>query len=154
MRFEQLKQPALVISALMMPANVLAQDDTISIQCTGVNESSVGNCVPGSNGQAQCWSTPTSSDATVSVLIEKGAGRVQIPSSLFSLKGGGWVQIEKLEVSEQLIEGRLTLSSFTKPRLKIDRFAGTIDIRSSSYLGASFIFSGNCVKANLSQQRF
>lgn len=139
---------------LLAAAPASAQTGLISIQCSGVNKASDGNCVFGQNSQMSCWETPNNSNETVFVVIDQGSGRVQIPATLYKTKGDGWMDIEELEVGEQFITGRLNFSSFTKPRLKIDRFAGSIDISSSSLVGTSFKFSASCQKAELNKQRF
>lgn len=132
-----------------------AQVDAISVQCVGIKQSSAGGCSPGQGAvPGSCWSVPVSSNEMVSVIIDGAQSRIKIPSSLFSASGDGWFAISELQAGDQFVTGRFKLSNVTKPRLKMDRIAGTIDIQSSSYLGASFSFSGSCQKSDLQTRRF
>lgn len=139
---------------LASPSSAVAQEAPISIVCRGDNLSSDENCVFGQNSQMSCWSTPTRTVAEVFVQIDQDSGRVRIPTNVFNVRGDGWIEIYDLDVGQQLITGRLSLSALTKPRLKIDRYAGTIDIHSSSLIGTSFSFSGHCQRYELQGQRF
>jgi hypothetical protein len=132
-----------------------AQADIISVQCAGTKQSSAGGCSPGQGAMpGSCWSVPVSSNEIVSVVIDGDRSRIKIPASLFNAAGDGWFTISELQTGDQFITGRFKLSSVTKPRLKMDRVAGTIDIHSSSYLGASFNFSGLCEKTDLQVKKF
>jgi hypothetical protein len=132
-----------------------AQTDAISVQCVGIKQSSAGGCSPGQGAvPGSCWSVPVSSNEMVSVIIDGERSRIKIPSSLFSGSGDGWFPISELKAGDQFVTGRFKLSNVTKPRLKMDRIAGTIDIQSSSYLGASFSFSGSCEKSDLQTRKF
>lgn len=132
-----------------------AQADAISVQCLGVKQSSAGGCSPGQGSvPGSCWSVPVSSNEMVSVIIDGERSRIKIPSSLFSGSGDGWFAISELQAGDQFVTGRFKLSSVTKPRLKMDRNVGTIDIKSSSYLGTSFSFSGSCQKSDLQTRKF
>ena len=132
-----------------------AQANVIAVQCIGTKQSSAGGCSPGQGSvPGACWSVPVSSNEIVSVIIDGEQGRIKIPASLFNASGDGWVAINELQIGDQFITGRFKLSNVTKPRLKMDRVAGTIDIQSSSYLGASFTFSGSCEKTDLETKKF
>lgn len=143
---------AVAVWAAVSSPSVNAAD--LSLQCSGQQQSSTQNCTHYPSGQMSCSSTPTISQESLFVRIEGDGGRVQIPVTIFKVKGDGWVTIDELEVGAQLITGKLTLSAFTKPRMKIDRYAGTIDLVSESLLGSGFRFSGVCRVAELDRPKF
>lgn len=138
---------------LAVTSTQAAQAAELALQCSGQKKSAAEDCTHSSVGM-DCSSTPTLSDENVFVRIEGSTGSIQIPATMFKVKGNGWVSIEDMDLSERLITGRPVFTSRTNARLKIDRYTGLIDLTFNPLLGYSFRFSGSCRPVELDKPKF
>lgn len=66
-----------------------------------------------------------------------------LPSFLrFSIGKEGWWDFVKLDTSEVVIRGQISLNALNKPKIVIDRQSGEIDMR-----GLGMSFQGTCERA-------
>lgn len=136
------------LAATFTPA---AQAADLALHCSGQKKSAIEDC---SQDEMACFSRPTLSEESVFLRIDGGTGSVQIPATMFKVKGDGWVPIDEMDLSERSITGRLIFTSLTKARLKIDRYTGMIDLTFSPLLGHGFRFSGSCRPVELDKPKF
>jgi hypothetical protein len=135
---------AILVVAWLL-SHAAAQADDLSIACDGVV---AGSKTVGATNEG--WlSAPTSNPAAVVFTLSGGEARIRLSSILWRSDGDGWFPVSDLEVSESAIKGRVTLSPLTKPRLRIDRISGNIDLSHSPLIGAPFSFSGACVPLDM-----
>lgn len=142
---------SLIVCAVAFSQTASAQTEALSISCDGVANTTEA---VGFGANSQILTAPRSNSATVIFKLEGGKAAIKLPSTLWHAKGDGWFQIQGLEVSSDAIKGRVPLSTFTKPRLQIDRMNGRMDLSSSTYLGSSFTFSGQCVVLTDASRKF
>lgn len=143
--------PTAFVAFMAGVQGVSAKAETVSIACEGVANTTEA---VGFNGNNQIVTAPRSNGASVIFKLVDGKAQIKLPSTLWRSKGDGWFAVTDLEVGNDAIKGRVPLSSFTKPRLQIDRLSGRIELSSSSYVGSSFTFSGACTLLNEAARKF
>ncbi len=133
---------SILLATALLPYPAADHAENVSIACEGVTNSSE---TVGFNENYMPLSAPTSSAAAVVFMLNGSEAKIRLSSTLWQSNGDGWFPVSDVEISETAIKGRVTLSQLTKPRLRIDRISGSIDLSSSSLIGTSFSFSGSCV---------
>ena len=137
---------SIIFATAVLTYAAAAQAENVSIACEGVAN---GSETVGFNANNMPLSAPTSSAAGVVFVLNGGEAKIRLSSTLWQSGGDGWFPVSEIQISETTIKGRVTLSPLTKPRLRIDRISGSIDLSSSSLIGTSFSFSGACVPLDM-----
>ena len=88
------------------------------------------------------------------VVVNGNEVRVRLPTAMLPSSmsaSDGWVGVSEATIDADKITGRLAYGRFAKPRLRIDRHTGEIDVRASDAT-----FSGTCERSNeaLDAQKF
>jgi hypothetical protein len=93
-------------------------------------------------------------DASVTVQLWDGGGRIRLPSSLIppihSPGDHGWWELASLSNGHDTITAEYRLNGLNKPRLTIDRRSGRISIRGTG----DYAFSGTCDSVDNPERRF
>ena len=88
-------------------------------------------------------------DDQVSLFIENGQGRVRMPRTMLpAIRGGenGWFKLKNVEIKSNEITASVAVNVFSNPKLRLDRFSGTISI--SGRVGD---YTGRCQRFNPQQ---
>lgn len=88
-------------------------------------------------------------DDQVNVKIDQGVGTLMMPRQMLPpLRGGkdGWFKLKDLEFTDEAITASVAVNPLNNPKVRIDRFTGTISIS-----GKSGAFVGECVAYDPSQ---
>ena len=158
---------SLVCLAMQLSFPAFAQDDNISVVCSGSGskrdtqttvitqynrrddderrrrESTIAN-----------YTTQKQFSGSAYVEIYGPIGRIKLPSGILPvLRGGddGWFEINDLSVGSREITGRVRINALNKPRMRIDRNTGIITLD-----GGSNSFNGQCepYSRDADQRRF
>lgn len=99
---------------------------------------------------------PTTYSAAERLRVEfKGdTGRILIPRMILPAlrtggMGDGWWELREVEIGESTISSRFVLNFLNKPKVKIDRTTGDIDIS-----GMGIAFRGVCEKIDPTEKKF
>jgi hypothetical protein len=99
-------------------------------------------------------STREQFDATLTVQLWNGGGRVRLPKSLVpplnSRGNNGWWDLYAVSVGRDTINASYRLNGLNKPRVTIDRRSGRIEVQGFSSYG----FRGRCDEIGHEQRRF
>lgn len=92
--------------------------------------------------------------ASVRVEIRGDSARILMPPAMTpAINNGseqGWWPVDRLSVSEDEITGRFSLNALNRPRINIDRRAGTIEVDGNF----RYYFLGDCRAVEASERRF
>ncbi len=99
-------------------------------------------------------STTEQFDATLTVQLWDGGGRIRLPRSLIpplnSRGSDGWWDLYDVAVGPDMIRATYRLNGLNKPRLTIDRRSGRIEVQGFSQYG----FRGRCDQIGNQPRRF
>lgn len=139
------------IAALAITTNAAAEDLALLCQGSGTHpQASFGNATvadPMTGNSATVTSSRTTTanlDAAVRFEMSGDTARILMPPAMTPpINGGsegGWWNVTGLEVTPQAITGRFSLNPLNRPRVRIDRMAGTIEVDGSF----RYYFLGQC----------
>lgn len=98
--------------------------------------------------------TPQDFDASVTVQLWEGGGRIRLPNKLIppihSRGEHGWWELGKVSRNRDTITAEYRLNGLNKPRMTIDRRSGRISIRGTG----DYAFRGECDTVDNQQRRF
>ncbi|WP_380878170.1 hypothetical protein [Sphingomonas sp. DBB INV C78] len=93
-------------------------------------------------------------DASVTIQIWDGGGRIRLPNKLIppihSRGDQGWWELDDVVAGRDTITAGYRLNGLNKPKIVIDRRSGRISIRGTS----DYAFSGSCDTVDNPQRRF
>lgn len=97
-------------------------------------------------------STMQGFDGSVDVRIGVGTARMRVPQQLLppinAAKDDGWLDIHDLEITDRDITGYVKFNFANKPKVRIDRMAGEINIS-----GSGGHFDGTCKAVDDTSER-
>ena len=148
-------------TALLVAAPALAQDDSdvLSLVCTGSGtkkdtQTTYVNQYNRKTDEREYATANTTVQrpfsGTLYIELYGPLGRVKIPQAMvppINSGSDGWFEIQKLEITDREISGRIKINGMNKPDMRIDRTTGGIELHSG--FGQ---FSGQCEKYDKSAE--
>jgi len=138
---------------------VALQAAVIALQCTGVanvpeRATTTVRATDGLNTASGSATTTSRSraSAVVDVEIEGDIVRLRLPESMSPMLGGrgdnGWRTLTDVSVDQREISGRFAHNWTNRPRVRINRLTGTIDIQNTNVLTGAQGFQGRCERGS------
>lgn len=154
-----MKAGAIAAVALLAPSMAAAQEtlelvcrgNAVSLETTQTYGSATDSDGDSVSGSSTSYRRARSTEQFRIRLDGAGGGKVKMPPALvppISRGKDGWWDFTKLDVTDDQIRGEFSMNWVNKPKVRIDRRTGDIDVK-----GYGFNFSGSCEKAENAEER-